>query len=167
MCRRPRRPGPCSSFTPMPGCFLTPGDTTPQLFFHRHPPPPSQRRPRSRSFLCILFFIRRQRPAGPHCGCPGFLRGREREGRRARSGARRGHALLLAGWGSRGPSLGICGWPPAEVVPLQSEGGAGLNNVWVICRQGQNSGRDARNRTSTEKTYKHPPARDLSDGLTK
>lgn len=39
----------------------------------------------------------------------------------------------------------------------------GLGDIWGICRQGQNSGRDARNRTSTEKTYKHPSAHDLND----
>lgn len=80
MCRRPRRPGPCSSFTLMPGCFLTPGDTTPQLFFHHHPPPPSALPATPTLPKLSMHFVFHPAPGGPAPWMPGVF---------ARSGAGR------------------------------------------------------------------------------
>ena len=72
----PAAAGPCSSFTPMLGRFLAPGEATPELFF-RPPPLFSQRTPTLPKLSMYFVF----HPLAGLCrGWSGFLQGQSGKG---------------------------------------------------------------------------------------
>lgn len=141
-------PQPCSSFTPVLGCFLASGDTTPQLFFH---PPHAAHAPEAFYAFCFSSVA----SARAALWIPGVF------------------AWLRAGRASC-KVRESCGLPLGGTPRhLQLKGGTRLNIVsYLRTRLGKSEQDWAKvlegiYRAPTENHYRYPIACDLNEGLNK